>query len=66
MMRRLPYSLARWVEGRAEDLQKIVWPPLGTARVIDRGGRLVVLFASNRDFDYCVSKHPELAFSELG
>jgi peptide chain release factor 3 len=63
---RLPFSLARWIEGRAEDLEKIVWPPMGTTRVIDRDGRLVALFASTRDLDYCVRQHPELTFRELG
>ena len=63
---RLPYSLARWIEGRAEDLEKVVWPPMGTTRIVDRDGRPVALFASTRDLDYCVRAHPELGFRELG
>ncbi len=63
---RLPFSLARWIQGPTEVLQKVVWPPLGTARVVDRAGRLVVLFGLERDLDYCMSKNPELDFRELG
>lgn len=29
---RLPFSLARWIDGRTEDLEKIVWPPMGTTK----------------------------------
>ena len=63
---RLPFTLARWVTGPAEDLAGVVWPPITTTRVLDRGGSLVVLFRSAGDLKHCERQHPALRFAELG
>jgi peptide chain release factor 3 len=63
---RLPFALARWVSGPADDLEAVVWPPMTTMRVLDREGRLVILFGSSADLTYCVRKYLALRFDELG
>ena len=63
---RLPFVLARWVSGRAEDLAATIWPPMTTTNVRARDGRLVVLFGSAADLRYCERQHPDLRFAELG
>ena len=63
---RLPFALARWVNGRPEDIAAVVWPPRTTTQVRDRDGGLVVLFGSTGELRYCERQHPELRFAELG
>jgi peptide chain release factor 3 len=57
----LAYKLARWLEGEAEVLDRLPWGH-GLLRARDRQGRLVALFRSQFDLDYCVEKFPAVQY----
>jgi peptide chain release factor 3 len=60
-LERTPYSFARWVEGPPEALADAHWG-MGTRRVQDDAGNLVVLFESEWGMNYLIEKHPALTF----
>lgn len=60
---RLPYSLARWVEGTPEALRDVHWIS-GTRRVEDAAGNLVALFESEWGLNYMIEKNPDITFRD--
>jgi peptide chain release factor 3 len=63
---RLPHVAARWLVGDPAALARMRWPYGEVLRLRDREGRLVVLFRSARDIDYCIEKNPGVTFRRLG
>jgi peptide chain release factor 3 len=61
---RLPYTCARWLGGDPEKLARVYWP-METLRLIDRKGRPVMLFASERLLAYCERENPSIEFRSL-
>ena len=61
----LSYKLSRWAEGPEAALEKLPWGH-GLRRARDNEGRLVVLFNSQFDLDYCLHKFPEVRFEKFG
>jgi len=61
-IQRLPYKLARWVEGPKEELPNLILPT-NAMRTLDRNGKTVALFGSQWDLDYCVKQNPKLTFN---
>ena len=53
----LPYKLARWLEGPADALENLPWGH-GLLRARDSQDRLVALFRSQFDLNYCLEKYP--------
>jgi peptide chain release factor 3 len=62
---RLPYVAARWIEADPGVIADMRWPYGGVPRLRDRAGRLVVLFRSLRDLDYCVERNPGVELKRL-
>ncbi|HVQ76625.1 MAG TPA: peptide chain release factor 3 [Candidatus Binatia bacterium] len=62
---RLPYVVARQVVGDPPAISRILWPYNGALRLRDREGRLVALFVSLRDLDFCTEKNPGIDFRPL-
>ena len=60
---RLPFELASWLNGPADDLRRITWAP-GARAAEDPGGRLVGLFDGQWAFDYTREKNPTLQFHD--
>ncbi len=58
---RLPFVLARWVTGDLDAIARIYWPQ-DTRRVVDKDGRMVVLFGSERLLVYCMKEYTSLKF----
>jgi peptide chain release factor 3 len=68
LVERMSFSLARWVSGDPDVLAGIYWPQ-DTRRLVDRDGRMVMLFGSERLLAYCIREYPSLRFQlreELG
>jgi peptide chain release factor 3 len=61
---RLPFELARWVTGPADDLRRVNWAP-GARPVEDADGRLVGLFDGRWALEYTQEKNPSLEFHEI-
>jgi peptide chain release factor 3 len=61
----LPYRLARWVEGEAEDVERLPWGH-GLLRTRDSDERLVALFKSQFDLNYCLEKYPAVTLAAFG
>ncbi len=61
----LPYRLARWVEGTAEDVERLPWGH-GLLRTRDSDERLVALFKSQFDLNYCLEKYPAVKLATFG
>jgi len=59
----LPYSLARWVDGPAEEVA--AFRAYGVLRCEDGSGRQVVLFPNERELAYYGGENPRLRFVEL-
>ncbi|MPZ16896.1 MAG: peptide chain release factor 3 [Luteitalea sp.] len=59
-VQRLNYVSARWVAGSDEAMRAIELPGQGVLQATDRQGRLVLLFASSWELDYCQRKNPDL------
>jgi peptide chain release factor 3 len=57
----LPYKLARWLEGPAEVLENLPWGH-GLLRARDNQERLVALFRSPFDLNYCLEKFPTVRY----
>lgn len=58
----LAYKLARWVSGAPEALEKLPWGH-GLMRARDAQERLVALFRSPFDLNYCLEKFPEVSYA---
>jgi peptide chain release factor 3 len=63
---RLPYAAARWVVADSEAIANGTWPYQGVPKLHDGAGRLIMLFRSQRDVDYCVERNPSIEFRRLG
>jgi peptide chain release factor 3 len=61
---RLPYVCARWIGGDPEKLACVYWP-MDTLRLVDRKGRPVMLFGSERLLAYCMKENPSIEFRSL-
>ena len=61
LVERMPFSLARWVSGDPAVLAGIYWPQ-DTRRLVDRYGRMVMLFGSERLLAYCMKEYSSLRF----
>ena len=64
-LERLSFTAARWVEGDEATMPPLVLTSRGALRCRDGRGRLVILFASQWDMDYCVEKNPKVVFKEV-
>jgi peptide chain release factor 3 len=60
---RLPFEMARWITGPAEELRRITWAP-GARATEDPEGRLVGLFDGQWALDYTREKNPALQFHD--
>lgn len=58
---RMPFVLARWVSGNPDVIARIYWPQ-DTRRLVDRDGRMVMLFGSDRLLAYCMKEYASLEF----
>ena len=68
LVERMSFALARWVSGDPDVLAGIYWPQ-DTRRLVDRDGRMVMLFGSERLLAYCKKEYSSLKFQlreELG
>ena len=61
---RLPYTCARWISGDPEKIARVYWP-MDTLRLVDRSGRSVMLFASERLLAYCMKENPDIQFRAI-
>ncbi len=61
----MSYKLSRWVDGPQEVIDRLPWGH-GLRRARDNEDRLVVLFNSQFDLDYCLGKFPEVTFKKFG
>ena len=64
-LERLPHVAARAVLGTPEAVAAIVWPYAGALKARDHQDRLVALFGSQRELDYCVERNPAVQFRPL-
>jgi len=63
-VQKLPYALARWVEGKAEDLENLQLPT-SAMRTIDRDDHVVALFGGKWELEYCMKQNPKLEFKAV-
>jgi peptide chain release factor 3 len=63
---RMPYTCALWIDVPLEAAETLTWPYFGSSLSLDRQGRLVGLFASKREAEYCQEKNPDVGFTALG
>jgi peptide chain release factor 3 len=63
---RLPFRTARELVGDAAAVARMSWPYAGVLRLRDRSGRLIVLFHSARDADYCAERNPSVELRRPG
>jgi peptide chain release factor 3 len=63
---RLPYVAARFIVADPAVIAEMLWPYQGVPKLHDGAGRLIVLFRSLRDVDYCVERNPGVEFRRLG
>ena len=61
----LPYKLARWLDGPPDAIDRLPWGH-GLLRARDGRDRLVALFRSQFDLNYCLEKYPAVQYIELG
>jgi peptide chain release factor 3 len=61
----LPYRLARWLTGPAEDIDRLPWGH-GLLKTRDEQDRLVALFGSPFDLTYCTDKFKQVTFEGMG
>ena len=61
----LPYRFSRWVDGPADMVDRLPWGH-GLLKARDSQERLVALFKSQFDLDYCLQKFPEVKFGAFG
>ena len=58
----MPYKLARWIDGPAEELERLPWGH-GLLRARDGQDRLLALFRSQFDLNYCLEKYPGVSYA---
>jgi peptide chain release factor 3 len=61
----LAYRLSRWVEGPPDVIERLPWGH-GVKKARDQEDKLVALFNSQFDLDYCLQKFPEVVFKKFG
>jgi peptide chain release factor 3 len=61
----LQYKVARWLEGEPEQVDRLPWGH-GLLRTRDARDRLVALFRSPFDLNYCLEKYPEVQYQAMG
>ncbi|HUN23641.1 MAG TPA: peptide chain release factor 3 [Anaerolineales bacterium] len=57
----LSYKVSRWLEGEESEIEKLPWGR-GMVQTRDREQRLVALFRSQYDLEYCQEKFPKLKY----
>ena len=57
----MTYKVARWLEGKPEDRERLPWGH-GLLRARDGQDRLVALFRSPFDLNYCLEKYPAVRY----
>ena len=62
----LPYSCARWVVGEKEAIDRVFHLRRHDRQFRDSHGRMVLLFSSTWEFDYCQRENPGVKFLEMG
>lgn len=60
----LPHQLSRWIEGDADELEKLPWR-YSMVRTTDKDGRLVALINSEHEYNFYKNKHPEINFIKI-
>jgi len=60
----LPHGVARWIQGRPEEIEQITWYST-SIRTRDREGEMVVLFHTPFEADYVARNHPDITFKTL-
>jgi peptide chain release factor 3 len=63
-LQRLPFRIARWVEGEKADLANLQLPT-NAMKTLDRQGHTVALFGGQWEMDYCQKQHPKLTFKSV-
>ncbi|HYG74195.1 MAG TPA: peptide chain release factor 3 [Planctomycetota bacterium] len=63
-IQKLPYSLARWVEGTPEDLEALQLPT-SAMKTLDRENHVVALFGGKWELEYCMKQNPKLEFKTV-
>ena len=63
---RLPFSCARWIQGDRTALDKMALYRRSNWWCRDGQDRLVVLFSSTWDVEYCQKENPDVTFIEMG
>ena len=63
-LQKLPYSLARWVTGKPEDVAALQLPTSGM-KTLDRDGTVVALFGGKWELEYCMKQNPNLEFKNV-
>ncbi len=63
-LRRLSYTIARWVSGPDSALRDLERLSIGTMRCIDRHDHAVMLFESQWHLDFFRKQHPDVTLSE--
>ena len=58
-IQRMPYKLARWVEGTEADIENMELPT-NAVKTIDHFGHVVVLFGAEWDMEYCKKQNPKV------
>jgi peptide chain release factor 3 len=61
----LPYKLARWLDGPPDAIERLPWGH-GLLRARDRQERLLALFRSQFDLNYCLEKYPGVKYEAMG
>jgi peptide chain release factor 3 len=61
----LPYRLARWVDGSADQLANVKWPSYNSLRVADRDDRIILLFDSERAPNFFIQNNPSVTLRDL-
>jgi len=62
---RLPYVAARWIVADSAAIADMHLPYGGAPQLRDRDGRLVLLFRSMRDLEYCAERNSGVALQRL-
>jgi peptide chain release factor 3 len=62
---KLPFTCVRWLEGGPKVEKDIIWPP-GCRLAHDRDEKLVALFPSEFELNYCRKNNPQIVLKEPG
>ena len=63
-VQKLPYGLARWVEGEKADLETLQLPT-SAMKTFDQHENIVALFGGQWELDYCIRQNPKLKFNSV-